>query len=126
MCAPRSRVHQRTFHHRSGKGSFCGVHVCVVFNVCARQALDQLVGPFTDLVLLDQNCFMREEGWKELLQLIPDSKIVEKLERKWTDDRSSDDKWTDLMDEIRASYPPKTRVSAIKLTIVYLSDVVVY
>jgi hypothetical protein len=100
--------------------------VCVVLNVCARQALDQLVGPFTDLVLLDQNCFRRDEGWKELLQLIPDSKIVEKLERKWTDDRSSDDKWTDLMDEIRASYPPDTRVSIIKLTIVYLSDVVVY
>lgn len=97
-----------------------------MLNVCARQALDQLVGPFTDLILLDQNCFMREEGWKELLQLIPDSKIVEKLERKWTDDRSSDDKWTDLMDEIRASYPPKTRVSTIKLTIVNLSDVVVY
>ncbi|KAI0282793.1 hypothetical protein BGY98DRAFT_60646 [Russula aff. rugulosa BPL654] len=72
-----------------------------------RQALDQLVTPFGDLVLLDQDCFRREEGWKELLQLIPDSKIVEKLERKWTDDRSSDDKWTDLMDEIRASYPVK-------------------
>ncbi|KAF8504794.1 prim-pol domain-containing protein [Russula emetica] len=72
-----------------------------------RQALDQLVRPFEDIILLDQNCFRREEGWKELLQLIPDSKIVEKLERKWTDDRSSDDKWTDLMDEIKASYPLK-------------------
>jgi hypothetical protein len=102
------------------------VHVCVMLNLCARQALDQLVRPFTDLVLLDQNCFRREEGWKELLQLIPDSKIVEKLDRKWTDDRSSDDKWTDLMDEIRASYPLKSRVSTIKFTIVYLSDVVVY
>ena len=98
-----------------------------VLTFCARQALDQLVTPFGDLVLLDQDCFRREEGWKELLQLIPDSKIVEKLERKWTDDRSSDDKWTDLMDEIRASYPVKeSRVSTIKFTIVYLSDVVVY
>jgi DNA primase small subunit len=97
-----------------------------VLNLCARQALDQLVQPFEDLILLDQDCFRREEGWKELLQLIPDSKIVEKLERKWTDDRSSDDKWADLKDEIKASYPSKaTRVSSIKLTIVYLSDVVV-
>lgn len=103
------------------------MHVYAVLNFCARQALDQLVTPFGDLVLLDQDCFRREEGWKELLQLIPDSKIVEKLERKWTDDRSSDDKWTDLMDEIRASYPVKeSRVSTIKFTIVYLSDVVVY
>jgi hypothetical protein len=30
------------------------------------------------------------------------------------------------MDEIRASYPQDARVSAIKFTIVYLSDVVVY
>jgi len=73
-----------------------------------RQALDQLVGPFGDLVLLDQDCFRKEEGWKELLQLIPDSKIVGKLERKWTEDRSSDDKWTDLMDEIKASYPDRS------------------
>jgi hypothetical protein len=100
--------------------------VCSVESLC-RQALDQLVRPFGDLVLLDQDCFRREEGWKELLQLIPDSKIVKKLERKWTDDRSSDDKWNDLMDEIKASYPVKeTRVSPIKFTIVYLSDVVVY
>ena len=98
-----------------------------MLNLCARQALDQLVTPFQDLVLMDQDCFKREEGWKELLQLIPDSKIVEKLERKWTDDRSSDDKWTDLMDEIKASYPLKERrVSTIKFTIVYPSDVVVY
>ena len=103
------------------------MHVCAALNLYDRQALDQLVRPFEDLVLLDQNCFRREEGWKELLQLIPDSKIVEKLERKWTDDRSSDDKWTDLMDEIRSSYPVKaTRVSTIKATIVYLSDVVIY
>jgi len=103
------------------------VLVCAALNISARQALDQLVRPFTDLVLLDQNCFRREEGWRELLKLVPDSKIVKKLERKWTDDLSSDDKWTELMDEIRASYPQKqARVSTIKFTIVYLSDVVVY
>jgi hypothetical protein len=96
-----------------------------VLNLCSRQALDQLVGTFTDLILLDQDCFRKEEGWKELLQLIPDSKIVEKLESKWTEDHCSDDKWTDLMDEIKASYPLKTRVSSIKLTLVYLSDVVI-
>jgi hypothetical protein len=97
-----------------------------VLNLCARQALDQLVRPFGDLVLLDQDCFRSEEGWKELLQLIPDSRIVKKFERKWTDDHSSDDKWTELMDEIGASYPLHARVSTIKFTMVYLSDVVVY
>ena len=103
------------------------MHVCAALNLCARQALDQLVRPFGDLILLDQDCFRSEEGWKELLQLIPDPKIVKKLERKWTDDRSSDDKWTDLMDEIRVSYPVKdSRVSTIKFTIVCPSDVVVY
>jgi DNA primase small subunit len=97
-----------------------------VLNLCSRQALDQLVRPFEDLILLDQDCFRREEGWKELLQLIPDSKIVEKLERKWTEDRCSYDKWTDLKEEILASYPSKTaRVSSIKLTTVHFSDVVV-
>ncbi len=97
-----------------------------MLNLCPRQALDQLVRPFTDLILLDQDCFRKEEGWKELLQLIPDSKIVEKLESKWTEDHSSDDKWTDLMDEIKASYPPKIRVSSMKLTLVYLGDVVIF
>ena len=78
-----------------------------------RQAVDQLVGLFVDLVLLDQDCFKEEEKWRELLQLIPDSKIVKNLEKKWahSEDRSSDDKWSDFKAEIRASYPKGDRVS---------------
>jgi len=76
-----------------------------------QQALDQLVGPFTDLVLQDQDCFRKEEGWKELLRLIPDSKIVASLEKKWAslDDRSSDEKWSDLRGAIKASYSSDER-----------------
>ncbi|KAI0251181.1 prim-pol domain-containing protein [Lactifluus subvellereus] len=76
-----------------------------------QQAVDQLVGPFGDLILLDQDCFRREEGWKELLQLIPDSQIAENLEKSWRqlDNRSSDDKWSDFKDQIRASYKTQAR-----------------
>jgi DNA primase small subunit len=79
-----------------------------------------LVGPFGDIVLLDQDCFKTEERWKELLQLIPDSKIVRNLEKKWarSEDRSSEDKWSDLKAEIRASYSLDERVSLVKLAIV--------
>lgn len=72
----------------------------------ARQAVDQLRDLFGDLILQDQDCFKGEAGWKELLQLIPDSKIVEKLEHKWarSEGRSSDDKWDDLKAEIKALY----------------------
>ncbi|KAH9174905.1 prim-pol domain-containing protein [Lactarius sanguifluus] len=71
-----------------------------------QQAVEQLADPFGDLILQEQDCFRGEAGWKELLQLIPDSKIVERLEQKWTrsEDRSSDDKWTDLKEEIKALY----------------------
>jgi len=77
-----------------------------------QQALDQLVGPFGDLVLLDQDCFRTEEKWRELLQLIPDSKIVRNLEKKWarSEDRSSDDKWSDLKAEILELYSRDDRV----------------
>ena len=68
--------------------------------------MDQLGELFGDLILQNQDCFRGEAGWKELLQLIPDSKIVEKLEQKWARlaDRSSDDKWIDLKAEIKALY----------------------
>lgn len=78
-----------------------------------RQAVDQLVGLFVDLVLLDQDCFKEEDKWRELLQLIPDAKIVKNLEKKWahSEDRSSEDKWADLKAEIRTSYSKDDRVS---------------
>lgn len=96
-----------------------------MLNLDDREAVDQLVGPFSDLVLLDQDCFKGEGGWKELLQLIPDSKIVENLQKKWalSEGRSSIDKWTDLKDEIKAFYKtPEEKVSYI-LKIVYFIDV---
>ena len=37
---------------------------------------------FTDLILMDQDCFRTDESWKELLKLLPDSTLVEKLQDK--------------------------------------------
>ena len=78
-----------------------------------RQAIDQLGGLFIDLVLVDQDCFKEEEKWRDLLQLIPDAKIVRSLEKKWahSEDRSSEDKWLDFKAEVRASYSSTERVS---------------
>ncbi len=69
-----------------------------------------------DLILQEQDCFRGEAGWKDLLQLIPDSKIVEKLEQKWarSEGRSSDEKWTDLKEEVKALY--KTSQARVSLS----------
>jgi len=77
-----------------------------------QEAVDQLNAPFGDLVLLDQDCFKEEDKWRELLQLIPDAKIVKNLEKKWahSEDRSSEDKWSDLKAEVRTSYSKGDRV----------------
>jgi DNA primase small subunit len=98
-----------------------------MLNLDTRRAVDQLIEPFGDLILLDQDCFRREEGWKELLQLIPDSQIAETLEKSWRqlDNRSSDDKWSDLKDQIKASYKPQARVSSIRLVLTCLINVIV-
>ena len=78
-----------------------------------REAVVQLGELFVDLVLVDQDCFKEEEKWRDLLQLIPDAKIVKSLEKKWahSEDRSSEDKWLDFKAEVRASYSNKERVS---------------
>jgi len=78
-----------------------------------REAVDQLAELFIDLVLLDQDCFKEEDKWRELLQLIPDAKIVKNLEKKWahSEDRASEDKWSDFKAEIRTSYSKDDRVS---------------
>ncbi|KAI0698065.1 prim-pol domain-containing protein [Cerioporus squamosus] len=57
---------------------------------------------FHDLILEDQDCFASEEGWQALLHLIPDKDVVKNLQEKWEDepDRSSEDKWQDVEDEI--------------------------
>jgi DNA primase small subunit len=82
-----------------------------------RQAVEQLVAPFGDLVLLDQECFKEEDKWRELLQLIPDAKIVKNLEKKWarSEDRSSGDRWSDFKAEVSASYSRDERVGLIEL-----------
>ncbi|KII87772.1 hypothetical protein PLICRDRAFT_176544 [Plicaturopsis crispa FD-325 SS-3] len=68
-----------------------------------QDALGPLVEAFSDLILVDQDCFGSEEGWEGLLQLIPDHKAVDNLRKKWTADseRSSEDKWSDLKNEVR-------------------------
>jgi DNA primase small subunit len=86
------------------------------------------VGPFGDLILLDQDCFKKEEGWRELLQLVPDSKIAESLEKSWrqSEDLSSDNKWSDLKDQIKVFYKTShARVSCIGLPFVCLIDVAI-
>lgn len=93
-----------------------------------QKAVEQLSDIFGDLILQDQDCFKGEAGWKELLQLIPDSKIVEKLEHKWarSEDRSSEDKWSDLKAEVKAlyktsqaRYPMKQALEDIILQLTY-------
>ncbi|KAI0302395.1 prim-pol domain-containing protein [Multifurca ochricompacta] len=61
------------------------------------------------------DCFKEKGGWQELLQLIPDPKIVEKLEKKWgvMENRSSDDKWSDFKNEVKASYIKQERTPMI-------------
>jgi hypothetical protein len=62
---------------------------------------------------LDQDCFKGVEKCRDLLQLIPDAKVVKSLEKKWahSEDRSSHDKWEDAKAEIQASYSISERVS---------------
>ncbi|PCH35118.1 prim-pol domain-containing protein [Wolfiporia cocos MD-104 SS10] len=68
-----------------------------------KSALDPLATVFGDLILEDQNCFESEEGWKALIQLIPDKAVAESLAAKWGTEpmRSSEDKWDDLKKEVR-------------------------
>jgi len=51
---------------------------------------------------LDQDCFKKDEGWEELLQLIPDKDVARDLRKQWNKDegRSSEDKWSDLKKKV--------------------------
>jgi DNA primase small subunit len=79
------------------------------------------VGPlsdvFSDLILVDQECFASEEGWEELLHLIPDRSVVDALRKKWQrePERSSYDKWDDVKKHAK-SYESKSaeRVRMLK------------
>jgi DNA primase small subunit len=57
---------------------------------------------FSDLVLSDQDCFKKDEGWEELLQLIPNKEVAKELRKTWNkfEGRSSEDKWSDLKKEV--------------------------
>ncbi|KAL6302689.1 prim-pol domain-containing protein [Sparassis latifolia] len=69
-----------------------------------QSALGLLAPVFSDLILGDQDCFASEEGWQELLKLIPDGTIVEELRSAWEKKpRSSDDKWDDLSKKVKKS-----------------------
>ncbi|KAK7472921.1 p48 polypeptide of DNA primase [Stygiomarasmius scandens] len=74
-----------------------------------RAALDELVEIFPDLILDDQDCFGSEKGYEALLELIPDSKVVDGLREIWASDptRSSIDKWKDFKNQIKKCYPQK-------------------
>jgi len=73
-------------------------------------ALEPLKHLFNDLILEDQDCFAHEEGWETLLQLIPDSDVVERLRAKWEGKSglSSEVKWDDLKIQARAEQGKET------------------
>lgn len=78
-----------------------------------RSAYKMLQPVFHDLILDDQDCFASEEGWQALLHLIPDKDVVKNLQEMWEDDpdRSSEDKWQDLEDEIERNERKKGKGS---------------
>lgn len=65
--------------------------------------MEHLAVVFSELILSDQNCFASEDGSEALLQLIPDTRVVECLRSSWSGDpfRSSGDKWNDLKSQIK-------------------------
>lgn len=66
-----------------------------------KESLDILGPAFTDIILEDQDVFRSEEGWRELLHLVPKN-YVETLEGKWEGvHRSSYEKWEDFKNEIK-------------------------
>lgn len=65
----------------------------------SREAVNDLRSIFPALILREQNLFGTEEGYKELLRIIPDSNVVASLQSRWEDDpySSSEAKWMDLL-----------------------------
>jgi len=68
-----------------------------------QTALDHLNTVFSELILVDQDCFASEAGYQSLLELIPDTGLVQDLREAWSEDpsRSSQDKWMDLKGRIK-------------------------
>ncbi|KAG2136691.1 prim-pol domain-containing protein [Suillus clintonianus] len=54
-------------------------------------------------LLDDQECFLSEDGWRTLLKLVPDKKIVETLEKRWETQPGikSSKKWDELKAEVK-------------------------
>ncbi|KAI0066789.1 prim-pol domain-containing protein [Artomyces pyxidatus] len=75
-----------------------------------QAALEPLVDIFSDLILADQDCFKSDDGWEELLKLIPDATIAKELRKKWLaeEDRSSQEKWDDLKEAVKEHTDKKT------------------
>ncbi|KAJ7209607.1 hypothetical protein GGX14DRAFT_364514 [Mycena pura] len=68
-----------------------------------KAALDHLAMVFTELILLDQNCFESEKGSAALLRLIPDTRVVDALETQWASGLSSSEvKWKDFQTQIKS------------------------
>jgi DNA primase small subunit len=76
--------------------------------------LTPLAELFPDLILTGQDCFASQEGWEELLQLIPD-KLSVGLKTKWAKHlgRSSEDKWSDL--KAQAKSFPKDSLERVRV-----------
>ncbi|KAF8995444.1 prim-pol domain-containing protein [Cyathus striatus] len=70
---------------------------------CLQSAVDYLKLIFTDLILVNQNCFASQSGAEELLEFIPDIKMRQTLHDKWIKDpnRSSESKWEDIKSEVQ-------------------------
>jgi DNA primase small subunit len=62
---------------------------------------------FNSLILKDQNCFGNPEGWAELLTLLPDGGMKERLRDTWEDDpkKPSLKKWEDIAIEMHSAQP---------------------
>jgi hypothetical protein len=54
-------------------------------------------------LLDDQECFLSEDGWRTLLKLVPDKKIVDTLEQRWEKQPGvkSSKKWDELKAEVK-------------------------
>jgi DNA primase small subunit len=67
----------------------------------ARDEGKEMWGPLLD----DQECFLSEDGWRTLLKLVPDKKIVETLEERWEKQPGikSSKKWDELKAEVKGT-----------------------
>ena len=79
-------------------------HSHMLMFICHRESIATLAQAFTDIILINQDCFRSEEGWKELLHLVPKD-FVDDLSEIWSKqrERSSEDKWKDIKKLVKAN-----------------------